>query len=73
MAGTLKQVRIIRAWKNYRVGETLVPNGTVRDYLVNGGYAEIVGPAEAEAPSRPARMARSAAKKVADGAKRLFA
>lgn len=69
MAGTLKQVRIIRAWKNYRVGETLTPNGTVRDYLVNQGYAEIV---EAETPARPAKLSTKALKKVTDGAKALF-
>lgn len=69
MAGTLKKVRIIRAWKNYRVGDELTPNGTVRDYLVNQGYAEIV---EAETPSRPAKLAGKALKKVTDGAKRIF-
>lgn len=73
MAGTLKQVRIVRAWKGYSVGALLTPNGTVRDYLVTQGYGEIVGVADGiETPERPGKMARAAAKKVSDGAKRLF-
>lgn len=41
MAGTLKSVRFISAFKNYRVGDVITPNGTLRDYLVKGGYAVI--------------------------------
>lgn len=39
---TLKQVIFKRAFKTYRVGDTITPNGTLRDWLVDNGYADIV-------------------------------
>jgi len=42
MSGTLKKVRFIVAWKSYRVGDEITPNGSLRDWLVNGGYAAVV-------------------------------
>lgn len=42
MAGTLVQIRFIRAYKSYRVGDKITPNGTLRQYLVEQGYAEVV-------------------------------
>lgn len=69
MAGTLKKVRFKLAWQNFRVGDTCTPNGTLRDWLVGNGYAEIV---EAETPARPAKLAAKAAKKIAEGARGLF-
>jgi len=69
MAGTLKKVRFKLAWQAYRVGDEITPNGTLRDWLVNNGYAEMI---EAETPSRPVKFARKAAQKVAAGAKQLF-
>lgn len=69
MAGTLKKVRIIRAWKQYRVGDTITPTGGVREYLVNTGYAELV---EAETPARPAKFAGKAAEKLSKAAQGLF-
>lgn len=42
MAGTLVKVRFKRPWQTYRVGEEITPNGTLRDFLVGRGYAEIV-------------------------------
>lgn len=42
MAGTLKKVRFKLAWQTYAVGEVIEPNGTLRDFLVGNGYAEII-------------------------------
>lgn len=42
MAGTLKKVRFIRPWQNYRVGNEITPNGVLRDWLVGRGYVVIV-------------------------------
>lgn len=42
MAGTLKSVRFKLAWGNYRVGQVITPNGTLRDFLVGNGYADVV-------------------------------
>lgn len=69
MAGTLKTVRIKLAWQNYRVGDTFVPNGTLRDWLVGNGYADVV---EAETPGRPAKLAAKAAQKLAAATRPLL-
>lgn len=69
MAGTLKKVRFTRAWQNYRVGDEITPNGTLRDWLVQNGYVEIL---EAGSPARPAKLSARAASKVASVAKRLL-
>lgn len=61
MAGTLKKVRFKLAWQNYRVGDEITPNGTLRDFLVGSGFVDIV---EVETPVRPARFSRRAAGKV---------
>lgn len=42
MAGTLQKVRFKLAWQGYRVGDEIVPNGTLRDWLVANGYVDIV-------------------------------
>lgn len=42
MAGTLKQVKFKVAFKSYRVGDVITPNGTLRQWLVEQGYADIV-------------------------------
>lgn len=42
MAGTLKPVRFKRAWQNYRVGDQITPNGTLRDWLISTGYCELL-------------------------------
>jgi len=42
MAGTLKKVRFTRAWQSYSVGEEIAPNGTLRDWLVANGFAEVI-------------------------------
>lgn len=68
MAGTQVPVRFKRAWQNYRVGDQITPNGTLRDWLVAYGYVDIV---EAETPGRPARIVGKA-KKVLDAAKKLL-
>ena len=33
-----QQCRFIRPWQNYRVGDVISPNGTLRDALVSRGY-----------------------------------
>jgi hypothetical protein len=42
MAGTLTKVRFTRAWQTYSVGEEIMPNGTLRDWLVANGFAEVI-------------------------------
>lgn len=42
MAGTLKKVRFILAWQDFRVGAEILPNARLRDFLLGGGYAVIV-------------------------------
>lgn len=69
MAGTLVPVRIVVACAYGDVGHTFTPNGVLRDWLVASGFAEIVKPGAGE---RPAKFTAKAARKVAEGAKRLF-
>lgn len=69
MAGTLKRVRIKLAWQNYRVGDEFTPNGTLRDWLVGNGYADVI---ETETPARPAKFAAKAAQKIAGGSRSLL-
>ena len=33
-----QQCRFVRPWGNYRVGDTIAPNGTLRDALKQRGY-----------------------------------
>lgn len=42
MAPTLKQVRFVLSWQQYRVGDVITPNASLRDWLVSNGYAEVV-------------------------------
>ena len=70
MAGTLKEIEFKRGFRNYRKGDRITPNGTLRDYLVFGGYADIV---EAATPARPAKLSRKAVDKITDGAQRQLA
>lgn len=42
MAGTLKKVRFIRPYQNYRVGDVITPSGALRDVLKDRGYIEII-------------------------------
>ena len=58
MAGTLKKVRFKLAWQNYRVGDEITPNGTLRDWLVNNGYVQIVEDAPLTMQTPVNRMAR---------------
>lgn len=39
---TLKQVKFKRAFKTYRMGDVITPNGTLRQWLVENGYAEVL-------------------------------
>jgi hypothetical protein len=65
MAGILKKVRIKLAWQNYRVGDVITPNGTLRDWLIGNGYAELL-------PEK-APPVRSKAKAAAQAVGGLFA
>lgn len=49
--GTLKKVRFKLAWQNYRAGDVIEPPGTLRDWLVSRGYAEVLE--EAAEPIEP--------------------
>lgn len=62
MSGTLVQVEFVRSWQQYRVGERITPNGTLRDWLIGNGYARVVD--EIERPARPAPMSARAAAKL---------
>lgn len=37
-----KKVRFIRPWQGYQVGDEIYPPGTLRDWLREHGYIEIV-------------------------------
>lgn len=57
MSGTLKKVRFIRSWKDYRVGAQITPNGVLRDWLVAKGYVEVIdapSPVRAQGHNRQA-------------------
>ena len=58
MSGTLVQVEFVRSWQQYRVGDRITPNGTLRDWLVVNGFCKSITDA------RPASMTRKAASKV---------
>ena len=66
-----QKVRFILAWQTYSVGEVIEPPATLRAWLLGNGYVELVRD-EAETPGRPAKLAAKAARKVAEGTKRLF-
>lgn len=73
MIGCGKKVRFILAWQTYSVGDVIEPPAMQRDWLLANGYVADVVESEAEAGGgRPAKFARSAAKKIAEGAKNLF-
>lgn len=64
MADTLKKMRLTVACGYGDVGFEFTPTGTVRDWLLERGWAVIIE----DGPSRPVKLARSAAKKLAEGA-----
>jgi hypothetical protein len=63
MAGTLKSVRFTLAWQTYRVGDVITPNGTLRDWLVGNGYAQVVQDLVQD-DGRPATLTRRAVAKL---------
>jgi hypothetical protein len=63
------EVRFIVAWQTYRVGDVIRPAATLRTWLIGNGYCKDL---EIEQPSRPARLARGVASKIAEANKRLF-
>lgn len=42
MVGTSKKLRFKLAWQQYRVGDVIEPNGTLRDWLIGHGYCDVV-------------------------------
>lgn len=60
------EVEITLACRYGNVGHRFRPNGTLRDWLVNNGFAKVV-----EDP-RPARLTGKAAKKIAEATKGMF-
>lgn len=38
----LKKVKFKVAWQSYRVGDEITPNGTLRDWLVDQGFVEVM-------------------------------
>lgn len=65
------KVRLTQPWRAYSAGDILEQGFEVDlEGLVRSGAAVKVD--EAEAGGRPAKMARTAAKKIADGARGLF-
>lgn len=65
MAGTLKKIRFTIAWQSYRVGDEITPNGTLRDWLVGNGYAQIVEDAPRTVQAPVNRMAKPAHSRAA--------
>lgn len=68
--GTLKKIRLTVACGYGDAGFEFTPNGVTRDWLVARGWAVLVDEVELNG-GRPARLAGKAAKKIADGMKRL--
>lgn len=66
MSGTLVQVEFVRAWQQYRVGDRITPNGTLRSWLVANGFCRAITDA------RPASLTRKAAAKVQGVARDLL-
>ena len=58
---TLTQVKFIRAWGAYCVGDVIKPNGVMRDFLVRTGIAEILQepPVRRKARGRPRKRQES--------------
>lgn len=50
MSGTLKKGRFKLAWQNYRVGDIIEPNGTLRDWLKDRGYIDVLDTGTPESP-----------------------
>lgn len=64
------KVKLLQPWRTYSAGAVLEQGFEVDlGVLVQAGIAEL---AEAAAPARPAKIARQAAKKIADGMKRFL-
>lgn len=65
------KIRLVKSWRSYSVGAVLEQGFEVDlEGLVRAGIAVRVD--EVETPGRPARLAGKAARKIADGAKRMF-
>lgn len=64
------KVKLLKPWRVYSTG-TILEQGFYADLeeLVKSGYAACV---EAETPARPAKLGARAAKKIADGVKKLI-
>jgi hypothetical protein len=60
------EVEIIRACAYGDVGARLLPNATLRDWLVANGFARVV-----EIEDRPAKLGRRAAEKIAAATRKL--
>ena len=46
--GTNGKVRFKLAWKNYRVGDVITPNGTLRNFLMANGFVVPVDSSKVE-------------------------
>jgi len=67
MAGTEKFVRFKLAWQDYRVGDVIQPSGTLRDWLVGNGYADVIDAGTVEKP-----LTRGLADKAKAAVRRVF-
>lgn len=65
------KVKLTKPWRTYSAGAVL-EQGFAADleHLVKMGLASRID--EAETPGRPAKLAAKAARKIAEGSKRLF-
>lgn len=59
MFDTLPELEFVLAWQRYRVGDRVRPPASLRDWLIDNGYARIV---------RPAKLSALAAAKLTSGA-----
>lgn len=42
MAGQLQKVRFKVSWQTYRVGDEITPNASLRGWLIDNGYCELL-------------------------------
>jgi len=52
VSGTLKKLVFKRPWQTYCVGDEVVPNGVLRDWLLANDYCQLAGTTPALLPDK---------------------
>ena len=51
----MQQVEFVQAWRGYRVGQRIMPNGVLRDWLVKAGLVKVIEDTPEEVKTRGRR------------------